>query len=304
MLRTDFLPRIVSPEIVQDVFTNGRRFVDPGSDSLAPTMPLEFSVAAYRLGHSMVRETYEWNRFFHSGAGALAPGSLPLLFNFSGTSGTLSPDGSPDDPESGSFERLPTNWIADFRRLFDFTEAGREDLAGPGLNAAKRIDTLLVDPLGTLPEGSFAGGGSTPPIERNLAFRNLMRAGMVDLATGQQMAGFLGAPRLGDRLLAGADGGADLSGLTTQQRDSLVRRTPLWFYVLREAEANGGRLGAVGGRIVAEVFHRAIAGSRISTVRDAYWRPFLGNQRDRFTMVDLLLFAFDGKAELINPLGD
>jgi hypothetical protein len=54
-------------------------------------------------------------------------------------------DGNIDDPESGSFERLPTNWIADFRRLFDFGEAGRDDLrVQPAeFNITKRIDTLL-----------------------------------------------------------------------------------------------------------------------------------------------------------------
>jgi hypothetical protein len=73
MLRTDFLPRIVDPQIVDDVFTHGRRFFevpggydDPGwypasGDNRVepgdrPTMPIEFSVAAYRLGHSMVRD--------------------------------------------------------------------------------------------------------------------------------------------------------------------------------------------------------------------------------------------------------
>ena len=32
-----------------------------------PTMPVEFSVAAFRLGHSMVRPTYNWNRIFPDG---------------------------------------------------------------------------------------------------------------------------------------------------------------------------------------------------------------------------------------------
>jgi len=97
----------------------------------------------------MIRGAYQWNRVFRAGGpGPIA--SLDLLFTFSGTSGILSNDGNLSDPESGSFERLPTNWIADFRRLFDFTEAGRNgDLVVPAteFNVTKKIDSLLVDPL-------------------------------------------------------------------------------------------------------------------------------------------------------------
>ncbi|SDZ42352.1 Animal haem peroxidase [Micromonospora pattaloongensis] len=322
MLWTDFLPRIVSPAIIDDVFTNGRRFfeVPAGSDRRRrhrwlkpgdrPTMPIEFSVAAYRLGHSMVRPQYEWNRIFNTqSAFGLPPGRLDLLFRFSGTSGNLDINGELDDPESGSNERLPTNWIADFRRLYDFREAGREDLVvkpaeGPGLNIATRIDTLLVDPLRNLPLGSFGDRSGTPPaIERNLAFRNLTRAFMVRLASGQQMAELLEVPPLKpDEILAGS-GGAVLDDLPPEQRDALTTNTPLWFYILREAEFNQGRLDGVGGRIVAEVFHRAMQGSRTSILREPAWRPTLGPDRTTFRMVDLLLFAFEGKAELLNPLG-
>ena len=84
----------------------------------------------------------------------------------------------------------------------------------------------------------------------------------------------------------------------------MTAATPLWFYVLREAEFNGGRLGPVGGRIVAEVFHRAIEGSRTSIVREPSWRPAFGPDSQTFRMTDLLLFAFEGKADLLNPLGD
>ena len=58
--------------------------------------------------------------------------------------------------------------------------------------------------------------------------------------------------------------GHDLTSLSRALRDELTTATPLWFYVLREAGLDGGRLGAVGGRIVAETFHRAMEGSRIS----------------------------------------
>ncbi|MEU5691939.1 heme peroxidase family protein [Actinosynnema sp. NPDC020468] len=311
MLRHDYLPRIVDPAIVDDVFANGRKFFEAPGHGRVPTMPLEFSVAAFRLGHSMIRDVYQWNRVFNStGPGGIA--TLLLLFTFTGTSGNFSPgSGVPelDDPNSGAFDRLPTNWIADFRRLFDFTEADRPDLAPPaeagGGNVAKRIDSLLVDPLVNLPAGTFGGRGTTTTdIQRNLAFRNLTRASMVRLATGQQMAELLGVePLTAEEILRG-NGGASFDGLTDEQRDAVATDTPLWVYVLREAEFNGGRLGAVGGRIVAEVFHRAIEGSRTSIVREPWWRPEFGPDSETFRMTDLLLFAFEGKADLLNPLGD
>jgi hypothetical protein len=323
MLRTDFLPRIVDPQIVTDVFTNGRQFFEvPGGDDPGwypaygdnrvepgdrPTMPIEFSVAAYRLGHSMVRDRYNWNAVFNNKG---IPASLILLFAFSGTSGILAPANRPDqltDPNAGATE-LPGSWVADFRRLYDFSEAGRNDLTvhPDDFNVAKRIDTLLVNPLHELPLGSFGGRDAAIRAmgrELNLAFRNLTRAGMVRLCSGQQLAERFGLPPLeADRILAG-DGGASLDGLADDQKKSFAQNTPLWFYVLREAELNNGRLTGVGGHIVAEVFHRAMEGSRASIVRDPAWRPALGPDPATFRMVDLLLFAFEGKQELLAPLG-
>ena len=324
MLRTDFLPRIVEPDIVTDVFTNGRKFFEVPAeyDDLdwypaygdsrteprdLPTMPIEFSVAAYRLGHSMIRDVYNWNAIFNT---KQRPATLLLLFAFSGTSGILAPAGSPDDlndPEAGTTQ-LPGNWVADFRRLYDFGEAGRDDLKvdADDFNITKRIDTLLVNPLQVLPLGSFGGRDAAIHAvgrELNLAFRNLTRAGMVRLCSGQQLAEQFGVKSLDAGQIITGNGGASLDGLNDDQKNSFVRNTPLWFYALREAEVNGGRLTGVGGRVVAEVFHRAMEGSRASIVRDPQWRPDLGPDENTFRMVDLLLFAFEGKKELLAPLG-
>jgi hypothetical protein len=252
-------------------------------------MPIEFSVAAFRLGHSMIRASYEWNARFDSDSGI--PGSLDLLFEFSGLSGQL-----------GGDERLPSNWIADFRRLYDFGGFNRPGLVVPAskLNRAMRIDTLLADPLKSLP--------GFPSAEDNLAFRNLARAKMVNLATGQQMATFLRnkgvtLTRLTDSQVRNGSNGAGLDGLTQAQRTALLRDTPLWFYILREAELNAGRLKGVGARIVAETFHRAMEGSQHSIVRDTAFKPHLGPNNTTFRMIDLLLFAFEGKKSLLAPLG-
>ena len=287
MLRTDYLPRVCQPSVVNNVFTSGRKAFEVGATPTdVPTMPIEFSVAAFRLGHSMVRATYNWNKVFDDGFG-----SLDLLFEFTGLSGSL-----------GGGPRLPSNWIADFRRLYDFGEAGRADLQVPEakFNRAMRIDTFLVDPLSSLP--GFPAG------ERNLAFRNLTRARMVTLATGQQMASFLKSKGVTLTKLTGpqireGSGGASLDPLTPAQRTAFVTNTPLWFYILREAELNQGRLKGVGARIVAETFHRAMEGSQASIVRDPSFHPTLGPDNATFRMVDLLLFAFKGKKNLLAPLG-
>ena len=72
-----------------------------------------------------------------------------------------------------------------------------------------------------------------------------------------------------------------LDALTGTQRDGLATNTPLWFYVLREAELNDGRLRGVGARIVAETFHRAMeGGTALDRPRPASG-PTLGPNRPR-----------------------
>jgi len=296
MIRHDYLPRICKGSVLDDVFGNGRKVFEVGANPIdVPTMPIEFSVAGFRLGHSMIRREYNWNKRFPGDAGGLF-----FLFDFSATSGSL-----------GGFARLPSNWIADFRRLYDFKgEAGRNNLAAPGgLNRAMRIDTLLVNPLKFLPRGSFGGAAADEgTVRANLAFRNLARAKMVKLATGQKMTTFIKSKGVSVAALTkpqirNGNGGAKLDGLTPSQREGLATNTPLWFYVLREAELNDGKLKGVGARIVAETFHRAMQGSEHSIVRDPGWRPTFGPDGNTFRMVDLLLFAFEGKKALLAPLG-
>jgi hypothetical protein len=297
MIRTDYLPRIAKASVVDNVFNSGRKaFEVNAAPTDVPTMPIEFSIAGFRLGHAMVRAAYNWNKIFDNGGG-----SLEFLFIFSATGGDL-----------GGDTRLASIWIADFRRLYDFGEANKPGLVVPAskFNRAMRIDTRIVDPLQHLPPQTVGLPGSTGfnDVRRNLAFRNLTRAKMVKLATGQQMANFLknkgvNLTKLTKTQLRDGNNGADLSGLTQAQREAVLTNSPLWFYVLREAEFNGGNLNGVGARIVAETFHRAMEGSENSIVRDTTFHPTLGPNNSTFRMVDLLLFAFDGKKALLNPNG-
>ena len=287
MLRTDYLPRIAAASVVNSVFNQGRKAFEVGAAPTdVPTMPIEFSVGTFRLGHSMVRGAYNWNRIFDDGAG-----TLDFLFGFTALSGDLF--GGP---------RLPSNWIADFRRLYDFSENNKPDLVvqAAKFNKARRIDTRIAEPLAHVP--------GFDPGQDSLAFRNLVRARMVRLATGQQMVAFLkskgvNVTKLTNAQLRDGKNGATLAGLTQPQRTAVLQNTPLWFYILREAEINNGKLTGVGARIVAETFQRAMEGSDQSIVRDTAFKPSLGPNNTTFRMVDLLFFAFEGKKALLNPVG-
>jgi hypothetical protein len=268
----EFLESIVDATVLQDVLTNGRQFFE--FDDGEPFMPVEFSVAAYRFGHSMIRERYDFNRAFNDeGPPANTDASLFLLFAFTGKGGFLPPN---------THSALPSNWVIDWRRFFDFGE--------PALvNKVRKMDTRISLKLHQLPSPSVAG---EPPV--SLPARNLLRGSRVGLPTGQAVAELIGAP-----VLDAGEVGAGPQGDLVRQF-GFDTETPLWYYVLKESEHTGGeRLGPVGSRIVAEVFVGLLDGSPHSyRTEEPDWTPTLGAQPGSFTMKDLITLTGD-----INPLG-
>ncbi|MEZ4306717.1 MAG: heme peroxidase family protein [Polyangiaceae bacterium] len=215
----DFLPRIVGPEVITDILDHGRRFYSPTGPK--PFMPVEFSVAAYRYGHSMVRQSYK----FQVDTDATFPtASIAQFFTFT----ELFAAGSPSHTIAG------TNWPMrpkDWRSFAELSPTAPPQGAAP-------IDPILALSLGNLPHGDLSS-------QPNLAVRNLQRGRFYGLPSGQAVATRMGVVPLTPTQVAG--------GRAIPK--SVANLTPLWYYVLREAELVGGgnRLGPVGGRIVAEV---------------------------------------------------
>ncbi|MEL6311555.1 MAG: peroxidase family protein, partial [Pseudomonadota bacterium] len=140
----DFVRRLIMKEVYEEVIVERKRTIFQCGPGEVPFMPLEFSVAAYRLGHSMVRQFYAWNLNFGTG-NPPQPGPVGFrqFFEFSGLSGTFRP-GFGQPPGNA----LPSNWIADHRHLFELSGYNPAHLekAGPvaGPLKANKIDPYLA----------------------------------------------------------------------------------------------------------------------------------------------------------------
>ena len=83
--------------------------------------------------------------------------------------------------------------------------------------------------------------------------------------------------------------------LLTSNGGILLQKTPLWYYILREAKVlgNGNQLGPVGARIVAETFVRMLKRDASSYLNvTGGFTPMLPSAiPNDFTVADLVNFA-------------
>jgi hypothetical protein len=237
LVRNYFLPAVGLHRVVQDVWREpGIQWEEGGL-----FIPAEFSLAAFRFGHSMVRDSYSVNCHHKN---------VPLV-DLMGHDRKLGP--------------LGEDWLFEWGRLFPGLRRSSGRMAP---NSA--INTALVSALHQLddPRRRLHNPPSAMETQPHLSARTLLRGARASLPTGQEVAqklvnkGLLDTSQVltGPQLAARVDSTNDSSGEVLTEI-SMLDRTPLYYYLLKEAEVHGFEnhtLGPAGTRIVAEVIERVL----------------------------------------------
>ncbi|MEU4422208.1 peroxidase family protein [Actinoplanes sp. NPDC024001] len=177
-------------------------------------------------------------------------------------------------PDLVGFGPLPADRRLDLPQIFDVP-------GHPSAQRAKRLDGRLPASLIGLPEPLT--GPVAEDAHRSLAVRDLLRGESTGLPSGEAVAQLL-----------------DADPLTAEELDkNWPDGTPLWFYILKEAEHRGAgdRLGPVGGRIVAEVLIGLLRADPASFLhREPHWQPTLPAAGLTYGLADLLMLGTESSA--------
>jgi Animal haem peroxidase len=272
ILVKDFLRVILDEQTYRSVFSDPYRPATtiPGlPEHGLEFMPVEFSAAAYRFGHSMVRPRYRLNQMIER----------PIFSDARGRTADL-----------GGFRPIPAGWAIDWQFFIDLDHGAGPAAEGPqsGTSVRKpqlsyKIDTSLVHPLGNLPARIATNPSS-------LALRNLERGVTLQLPSGQCVAKALGVEPLADEelVIGKAIVQRPQPPSITDIASGFAGNAPLWAYILSEAQvmswknASGRasddtpiKLGPVGGRLVAEVFASLLCSDPTSYVNAKHkFEPF------------------------------
>ena len=254
----DYLPKFVAEADIE--WVRKKKIFNPRADGYF--MPVEFSAAAFRFGHALIRSEYHYNAL-------RKVVRLPELF----TMRVLT-----------EYHHILTDWVVDWTGF----------VSGE-FNAARNLAPRVVEPLAEFLAANItvpvAGGQRKKPIF-SLAVIDLLRGYMFRLPTGQVIAKKLDVKPLSEAEIESVAAAVSEDQVIALRASNFTRHTPLWYYILAEAayRGNGKQLGPVGGRLVASVLCEAAQRSHTPAFVEDGWDPILGPE-EGFNLAALLHHA-------------
>jgi Animal haem peroxidase len=309
---TDFMPTLFGQAVVDDLNTGNHRVYDPGADVTRPIMPIEFSTAAYRFGHSLVRNAYSMNP-------VISPNNKnarnTLFAGIAGATGPAGGTGTPLTPVGDLHGGYPLtldhqiDWRNFSEDLFDPTVPGAslQVLKQPG--GADGLHCIGQSMFGVVPGVPLVGTGAGLPIggpsgaqpagSSSIQYRDFIRAFFYQMPSGQDIASAYGLTPIDPAVAIPAS----IPGFSTG--------TPLFLYVLYEAMQNNAgsattndfdntgtandfqqaQLGPVGARICVDVLLKLLELDSNGVPGGFVPAAPIASTPGQFRISDLLTFA-------------
>jgi Animal haem peroxidase len=264
VVRKDLMKRLLHEDIYRAYQDDNCDLLDTWGPDNDPGIPFEFSHAAFRFAHAMIRDTYRLN-------GIIEPVTLQEIVD---TTSAKEPQNMP----------VSRNWLVQWSQFFEIdgsvpnlSHRIRPQLTGQLRNKA------IFPPIIEQPDAApVHGPDTTADLSVGIAYRDLMSGGLLGLwavnalieEVRQRRPQFVErSPLLSDddyreqSIRRWLTARREVGGLDDDDIDSLSKDPPLVFFILFEANerSNGSKLGELGSILVAETIFRILRHEPVPT---------------------------------------
>ncbi len=264
----DYLKKMLNPMTWRKIILQNNSYVWEHKPPNPLEMPIEFSAAAFRFGHTMLRKRYDVQQGVRL--------NLDSVLKHTGLLGL------------GGTQFLQSKKQVNWNLFFDLSSNQRVTLAN-GIRPSTSLDINVP---------------GRPKLSGPIGLKNLLRGNQVGLPSAQNIINDITEhysvdPEIKPSLLAREEINPKDTNEKPIMDESIAsvftENTPLWYYILAESlnEQDGKRLGKLGSLIVAETFKNVLQESTPSIFKEGFAETNLLNRNAELALPDYQLMSED-----------